>query len=922
MASPVPDSSALEQKPLSAPSSEKMADLDINGRTFAHHEQVSENHPATSETLTTEPPLAPSATPAANQPQIPSLNGTGPSEPLHNGITAPSTDHVGAPITSSGTTLDIVGGPPSQDLPPDSFESVTTLDAATAPAIVETKTSDLRQAIDPVTLEKAEEILEVKEQHLGLELEQPSDLGNVAIPSVEEATPVLAAVTDTPVEMAEAINAAEVGALQTSPPTVVEPPTAETPVDPAPTPITGVKAEQVPLDQVMEDAPASPSKTARAREDDEQEDGPSAKRTRVGGDDTATPEFKVPELPKLTTSTTPGEAVTAGAAEAGELKSMTKPQAKHMLAGIRKAKRSKDGAAFTLPVDPVKLGIPNYPNVIKNPMDLGTMEEKFKNEKYTTVDEVVADFNLIVNNSLTFNGAEHVVSKAAVSLKSTFDRHLSELPKPDVVEPTPAEKKAKNGAAGAAPRVSAARRESRSSTGVAGSPIAQAGSPTTTFALGPSGTPLIRRDSTVGDGRPKREIHPPPPRDLPYSTTKPKKKKYQWELKFCQEVLTELNKAKYGPVAQPFYNPVDPVALNIPHYHRIVKKPIDMGTIGSKLKNGQYENAKEFEVDMRLMFQNCYKFNPEGDPINAMGKQLEGVFNDKWASKREWIESHAPASTPQTPATSPEPESDVEESEEEEEEEEADPNINFLEKQLEHIRSQIDLVKKQKKKASPGAGHKKATKKNKPGKKAHKKGAAAAPSTSGTTSKPTKKKKTASKKERIPYITYEQKQEISNRINTLPANRMATALKIIRDNMPNLKVSKHIQDLDGRGDVDFLQGLQDEELELDIDELSDEVLYKLYQFVQKYAPGARQEDEPKPSRPKSTAAAGAAVGAKPRKNKPMSSFEQDAMINEIQGKLKKYQNGGSDDSPEPAQQDDDDSSDDDDDESGSESEEE
>ena len=86
-------------------------------------------------------------------------------------------------------------------------------------------------------------------------------------------------------------------------------------------------------------------------------------------------------------------------------------------------------------------------------------------------------------------------------------------------------------------------------------------------------------------------------------------------------------------------------------------------------------------------------------------------------------------------------------------------------------------------------------------------------------------------------------------------------------------------------------------MELDIDELSDEVLYKLFQFVQKYAPGESTIKEPKASRPKAHQETRAP--AKAKKNKPMNKLEQEARINELQSKLKSYQNQGSGESPEP-----------------------
>ena len=93
--------------------------------------------------------------------------------------------------------------------------------------------------------------------------------------------------------------------------------------------------------------------------------------------------------------------------------------------------------------------------------------------------------------------------------------------------------------------------------------------------------------------------------------------------------------------------------------------------------------------------------------------------------------------------------------------------------------------------------------------------------------------------------------------------------------------------------ADNLQGVQEDEIELDIDELSNDVLYKLLGFVRKYAP--RPDDSP----PRQTAASSSAAPARPKKNKPMSKHEQEANIELFRGKLSAFQNPGSDESPEP-----------------------
>lgn len=152
--------------------------------------------------------------------------------------------------------------------------------------------------------------------------------------------------------------------------------------------------------------------------------------------------------------------------------------------------------------------------------------------------------------------------------------------------------------------------------------------------------PTIRRSETNESARPKREIHPPPPKDLPYADP-PKKTRAirktkihqdgsEEQLKFCARILNDLFKKSYYSCAHPFYEPVDPVKLNIPHYPRIVKKPMDMSTMKKKLENKEYSSAEKFYDDFMLMIRNCMAFNPVGTPVHIAGVDLQKAFQDKW----------------------------------------------------------------------------------------------------------------------------------------------------------------------------------------------------------------------------------------------------------------------------------------------------
>jgi len=76
--------------------------------------------------------------------------------------------------------------------------------------------------------------------------------------------------------------------------------------------------------------------------------------------------------------------------------------------------------------------------------------------------------------------------------------------------------------------------------------------------------PVIRRSEAEVTTRPKREIHPPPPKDLPYADLPKKNRKGKRskvdgsteQLKYCNKILQELNRKQHHNIAYPFYEPV------------------------------------------------------------------------------------------------------------------------------------------------------------------------------------------------------------------------------------------------------------------------------------------------------------------------------------------------------------------------------
>ena len=68
---------------------------------------------------------------------------------------------------------------------------------------------------------------------------------------------------------------------------------------------------------------------------------------------------------------------------------------------------------------------------------------------------------------------------------------------------------------------------------------------------------------------------------------------------------------------------MDAELLGLHDYHDIIKKPMDLGTLKQKMDAREYKTATEFAEDMRLIFTNCYRYNPPDSDVVMMAKKLQ-----------------------------------------------------------------------------------------------------------------------------------------------------------------------------------------------------------------------------------------------------------------------------------------------------------
>ncbi|OZJ06778.1 hypothetical protein BZG36_00399 [Bifiguratus adelaidae] len=491
---------------------------------------------------------------------------------------------------------------------------------------------------------------------------------------------------------------------------------------------------------------------------------------------------------------------------------LTKEQSKTAASIIRMLKKHRDAPPFLVPVDPVALGIPDYPNIIKNPMDLGTVEKKLSSNQYESVEAFVRDVRLIFDNCYKFNGRESYVGGLGENLEKAFDKALKRMTEkpasPAVKSPSidPAHPPAKK-----------LKVERPPSAALAG----------------------------LDDGRPKREIHAPS-KELPDSNGGRfgRGKKGDPQLKFAGVAIRELKKAKYKDLNFPFLLPVDPVALNIPDYPTIIKHPMDISTIEKKLATNQYDDADEFEADVRLMFNNCYTYNPPGTAVHDWGRQLERVFDSKWAEK-----------PPREPTPDPYSHNLHIDDSSSDSDDPRDQQIEELQRSIEEFTKQLSAIKSsklQKKEAKKKEKRMKASPEAMPKPLSHR------PSVSKGVPKPlsnrpskgtAEKRKRSSlskKKPEVPQeFTFEQKKQLSEAINLLEGPQLEKVVRIIQSSVP------------------AIQG-GEEEIELDIDSLDRNTLQKLHQFVMieaKKSSAAKKSTKPKPSHRKDDSSSGSGSGS-------------------------------------------------------------
>ncbi|XP_024618003.1 bromodomain-containing protein 3 [Neophocaena asiaeorientalis asiaeorientalis] len=575
---------------------------------------------------------------------------------------------------------------------------------------------------------------------------------------------------------------------------------------------------------------------------------------------------------------------------------------------------------FYQPVDAIKLNLPDYHKIIKNPMDMGTIKKRLENNYYWSASECMQDFNTMFTNCYIYNKPTDDIVLMAQALEKIFLQKVAQMPQEEVELLPPAPKgKGRKPASGtqsagtqqvaAVSSVSPATPFQSVPPTVSQTPVIAA-TPVPTITANVTSAPGMgrgggcRKEGGPGPRRPRlrpdclgvgravaasacssrppripgltvvllsqkkgvkrkadtttpttsaitasRSESPPPLSDPKQAKVvarresggrpiKPPKKdledgevpqhagkkgRLSEHLRHCDSILKEMLSKKHAAYAWPFYKPVDAEALELHDYHDIIKHPMDLSTVKKKMDSREYPDAQGFAADIRLMFSNCYKYNPPDHEVVAMARKLQDVFEMRFAKMPDEPVEAPTLPVPAAPVVS----KGVESSRSSEEsstdsgssdsEEERATRLAELQEQLKAVHEQLAALsqapvnkpkrkkekKEKKKKDKDKERHKAKSEEDKkakaapPAKQAQQKKAPAKKANSATVAgrQPKKGGKQASasydseeEEEGLP-MSYDEKRQLSLDINRLPGEKLGRVVHIIQSREPSLRDS-------------------------------------------------------------------------------------------------------------------------------------
>ncbi|KAG0100029.1 hypothetical protein BGZ93_004620 [Podila epicladia] len=370
-----------------------------------------------------------------------------------------------------------------------------------------------------------------------------------------------------------------------------------------PTPVPAYVPPSVPLGRVASPAPSNSTltpthqvkeeKREREREKDRERDREKKEKEKEKSHSSQSGSIKTSSLSNSSNSKS-----TSHAADLSKCKEI-----------IKRIMTEPCALEFNQPVDPIAQEIPQYLQIIKNPMDLGTINSKLRAREYRTAEDVRKDIELVIFNCRTFNPRDTYVYQQADALEKVM---LKEWDK----------------AFGSTDSHDQSSRSSKES---------DAPSSSSSSSKQKSKPPKPEDTMAAPARRPSTTTTPPKPKQP--KVVEPPKEVVE---KYMDKILKKVVAHKH---AGPFLEPVDYVALGLPNYPLLIKSPMDFSTIRKKLTASKYGTLDSFADDVRLVFQNCVNFNGVNHAFSQGGLTIQTMLNKEIESAKKELIRLYPTST-------------------------------------------------------------------------------------------------------------------------------------------------------------------------------------------------------------------------------------------------------------------------------------
>ncbi|XP_013402941.2 protein polybromo-1-like [Lingula anatina] len=228
---------------------------------------------------------------------------------------------------------------------------------------------------------------------------------------------------------------------------------------------------------------------------------------------------------------------------------------------------------------------PDYYEEIHHPMAMMQIRKKIRQGKYSCLEELSSDFELMFRNAQQYNTDESRIYKDAVRLQKimrTKKKELEKLEMKEVLEDLPSYDLEKE---------------------VHGSEDEEEQSATVTV------TP-----------KPEKERKKPGRKPLPYEEALKKRINVLYDTVFN---FQEENRSLIDIFIEL------PSKKEYPDYYQVISEPIDMNTIKTKIMEEKYTTEQALIADLKLMFSNARHYNEESSLVYQDSQTLERVLKQK-----------------------------------------------------------------------------------------------------------------------------------------------------------------------------------------------------------------------------------------------------------------------------------------------------